>query len=314
MFYPAAIFAAWFGGLLPGLLATVTLSSYSIFFLRPHLLSDPLSDMPGFIRSTMFLSTSVLFTILIAGFQRALHKANFAIRKRDEFLSLASHELKTPITGLLLQNSLRKRKLENYDPAFFHPAELEKMIAFDLRNYQRIARLVNNMLDISRLELGKLPLHISACDLSALTNEVTQRVQTFFPANNVDFSVEAGDKLVCDVDPFQIEQVLVNLLSNAVKYGKGSPVVIRVEKVGEQARITVTDQGPGIALADQKRIFEKFERAVENAEIGGMGLGLYICKSIANQHHGNLVVNSAPGKGASFILDLPLSASMKRAH
>ncbi len=297
MHYPAVFLAAWIGGLWPGLLSTLVCSAYSLFVLRPQLVTTPTSDVPGLIRSFMFLSTAIFFTLLVSGLQRALIRAQGAIRLRNDFLSLASHELKTPLTSLTLQTQLRMRRLDTSLTA----ADFKKMVEFDLSQLTRLNRLIDNMLDISRIESGRSPFHPIPVDLCHLVREVTEHF------GDGSLRLEICEALEVECDVLQMEQVVVNLLSNASKYGQGSPVTVSVSRVDPGfAVICVKDEGPGIAPEHQEKIFQKFERLAPASQISGLGLGLFICRELVGRHGGTIAVESALGKGAIFRVHLPL--------
>jgi signal transduction histidine kinase len=230
--------------------------------------------------------------------------ARQAIALRDEFLSIASHELKTPLTAMKMQTQMRLRRVERGDaPA---SERLAEMFAADNLQLDRLARLIDDMLDISRMRAGKVDLHRTVADLAACTREVVARFQPHIAATQSLVVVEAPEPVVGEWDINRLEQVIGNLLSNALKYGQGNPVHLVVHRVGERARLVVRDQGIGIAPEDHARIFACFERAVVARSISGFGLGLHIVQHIINAHHGTVRVDSAPAAGATFTVELPL--------
>ncbi|MBC7386380.1 MAG: HAMP domain-containing histidine kinase [Cryobacterium sp.] len=197
-----------------------------------------------------------------------------ALRARDEFLSIASHKLKTPLTSIQLQTQMAKRNIEKNRETAFEPARVVKLIDQTDHSLRRLTRLVDDMLDISRITTGKLTFHRETLDLLALVREVVG-----------------------------------NLLTNAIRYGEGSPIKISVKNQADRAVLIVQDAGPGIAQENQDRIFERFERATPASSISGLGLGLSISREIVNRHSGTLFLKSSPGAGASFLVDLPLNAT-----
>lgn len=231
-------------------------------------------------------------------------EAQKAVAARDAFLSIASHELKTPLTSLTIQTQLRRRQLGRGQT--FTPEALLKMADGDARQLARLTRLIDDMLDISRIASGKLTINREHVNLSHVVREVAER--------SADQATRAGSPLLvsgdADVsgswDRFRIEQVVTNLFTNAVKYGAGKPVQAIVRASGGAATLEVIDQGIGIAPADQERIFRQFERAVGPSEASGLGLGLYIVKQILDLHGGTIRVQSEPGYGSKFTVSLPL--------
>lgn len=228
-----------------------------------------------------------------------------AIRARDEFLSIASHELKTPLTTIQLQTQLMKRNIELGRLDAFEPARVNRLVSQTDKSVKRLARLVDDMLDISRISTGKLTFTPETFDLSELTREVVDRLAV--QASGVLLSCDCRDPVEGVWDRFRIDQVLTNLVTNAIRYGQGSPVEVTVHRSGPRAVLTVRDQGPGVSPENQERIFQRFERATSASSISGLGLGLYISREIIERHGGSIRVESEPGKGAAFIVELPLS-------
>jgi signal transduction histidine kinase len=229
-----------------------------------------------------------------------------AIRARDDFLSIASHELKTPLTSLKIQTQLRQRLLEKGQHEQLSPDRLNSLFEADNRQLNRINRLIDDMLDISRIRSGQLSLQREEVDLCGIVREVVERFQAQASAEDGELSMQLCDSVPGHWDRFRIEQLISNLISNAVKYGNGKPVVVSVSSAGSFARLSVKDDGPGIAVEDRERIFHRFERAISANLVSGLGLGLYISREIARAHHGRIWVESKPGLGSEFIAEIPL--------
>ncbi|HUP56389.1 MAG TPA: PAS domain S-box protein, partial [Bdellovibrionota bacterium] len=230
-----------------------------------------------------------------------------AVRARDEFLSIASHELKTPLTSLSMQTQIRKRYLLREELSAFTPEKLRKMFDGDERQIFRLTRLIDDMLDVARIASGKLEIKPEPVDLEALVREVADRMSEQLKASDCTLQIETVGQVQGEWDQFRIEQVVMNLLSNAYKYGAGKPIRIRVSSEKDQAVLSVQDQGIGIAKEDQERIFGQFERAVPRSDVTGLGLGLYITRQIVQSHGGTIAVASDPGHGSMFIVRLPLA-------
>jgi len=243
---------------------------------------------------------------LLAELKKTKSELEQAVHIRDEFVSIASHELKTPLTSLMLQSQIRTRFLRNGDSSAFTPEKLAKMFDTDERHLIKITHLINDMLDISRINSGKLSINLERFDLCELVRELIDRYSEFFLA--------AGCTVACDFcessfgywDRFRIEQVVTNLLTNAIRYGAGKPILVQVQLISNKALIIVRDNGRGIAPENQSRIFQRFERADSKADISGLGLGLYIASQILEAHHGSIRVKSELGHGATFTVELPL--------
>jgi signal transduction histidine kinase len=231
-----------------------------------------------------------------------------ALRSRDEFLSICSHELKTPLTSLKMQiqivNRLKEKKGEG---VAFASANMEKFISHADRSVERIIHLVNDMLDISRVATGRLSLNLESVELETLVMDVSERLRPFMEVAGCELKVTIVDKITGLWDKFRIEQVITNLLTNAAKYAPEAPVEISVSKESNFAVLKVTDHGQGISERDQKRIFERFERLTNEESVSGLGLGLYISKEIVDLHHGSLSVSSMLNKGTTFYMKLPLT-------
>jgi PAS domain S-box-containing protein len=225
-----------------------------------------------------------------------------AVRIREDFLSIAGHELRTPLTSLMLQLRMLERTL---------PPEARETVGHRLdvirRQVTRLEALVASLLDVGRLSAGRLELDWGEVDAGALMREVLERLADVFQRAGCPVTFEAEPEVRGRWDAGRLDQVLVNLLSNAAKYGAGRPVHVRVERAGALARITVRDEGIGIAPEALPRLFGRFERAVSDRQYGGLGLGLYISRELARAMGGEVHVHSRLGEGATFTLELPLA-------
>ncbi|MGK4006246.1 AAA family ATPase [Sorangium sp. So ce1036] len=239
---------------------------------------------------------------------RLFAEAQEAIRRRDEFLTVASHELKTPLTSLQMQAQLVERLLRRHQRAQLPPERLEATLRVLDRQLARLGRLVDELLDVTKLNAGRLAIVRAPVDLAELAREVVERMSQQFADAGCPVRLELDEPVIGRWDPSRLEQVLINLLSNAMKYGAGKLVQVGVRRQADRALLVVRDQGIGIAEADQGRIFERFERAVSVRNFGGLGLGLYIARWIVAAHGGSIRVESVPGAGASFFVELPLEA------
>jgi signal transduction histidine kinase len=236
--------------------------------------------------------------------RRARTELEAAVKARDEVLSLASHELKTPLTSLMLQTQLLQRQQQRGEP--LPPEKVQRVLDQTARQTQRLARLVNDMLDISRLAAGKLALEAETFDLAELASDVVAKLGPQLSEAQCEVSVQAPEPVVGRWDRYRLEQVLTNFLTNAARYAAGKPVEVSVRRLEQRAELRVRDNGRGIAPEDQERIFRKFERAVGGREVGGLGLGLFIVREIVEMHGGTVRVESEVGKGAAFTVTLPL--------
>lgn len=229
-----------------------------------------------------------------------------AVHARDEFLSIASHELKTPLTTLKLQTQLRQNALATGNRDLFAEERLKPMFAGDARQIDRLSRLIDDMLDIARISTGRLTIHREPVEACGMVEEVLGRHRAQLEKAGCQVTLQTCKSVVGNWDRLRIEQVVANLLTNAMKYGQGKPIEITVAKHADTARLRVRDHGMGISPANHERIFQRYERAVSANEISGLGLGLYITKQIVEMHGGSISVESELGKGATFTVELPL--------
>jgi len=234
---------------------------------------------------------------------RLYHRAQEAIDLRDDFLAVASHELKTPLTTLQLQLDSLEATIER---ACAREEKAARRMASVTRQMQRLTRLVESLLDVSRLTTGRLALNREVFDLRGLVRSVLGHLEAQARSSGTELSAHLPeDAVVGSWDRLRIEQVLANIVSNALKYGPGKPVQVSLEVDGALARLSVKDEGIGISPQDARRIFDRFERAVPTQNYGGMGLGLFITRQIVEAHGGDIRVHSRPGEGAEFIVQLP---------
>lgn len=229
-----------------------------------------------------------------------------AVYARDEFLSIASHELKTPITSLKLQLHMTRRRLGPGHPQAPASDKLLPMIDASTRQLDRLTRLIEDLLDVSRIRAGKLGFSFEEVRVEELLREVVERFAEQLEQARCQLELRVEPGLTAVWDRSRMEQVLVNLLSNAIKYAPGSPIHISASAEGPLARLMVRDFGPGIPKDHQARIFERFERATVTRNISGLGLGLFIAREIVEGHQGTIHVESETGQGASFVVCLPL--------
>jgi signal transduction histidine kinase/CHASE1-domain containing sensor protein len=232
---------------------------------------------------------------------RLYEEAQQAIRQREEFLTIAAHELKTPLTSMRLNVQLLVRQLA---------PEVRDRMARQLlmieRQTVRLNKLVNQLLDVTRAVYGRLELAPEDLDLARLLREEVERASAELEAAGCEVALDLPRTLPGRWDRPRLEQVLTNLLSNAIKYGPKRPIHLSATSDGERATLVVRDEGIGIPAEDLERVFGRFERAVPVHHYGGLGLGLYLCRQFVEAMGGTIRVESEPDKGASFIVELPL--------
>lgn len=228
-----------------------------------------------------------------------------AIRGRDELLSVASHEMRTPLGALQLMVRVLKNELDAGKPAKSVARDLAAKIELADRQVSRISKIVNKLLDLSRLKAGAVFLDSEDVDLGEVAREVVARFEpeTAEAGSSITLAAEPG--VVGHWDLFRIEQILTNLIANAIRYGAGHPIDLVIARAGAAARLVVRDRGPGIAPEDLERIFERYARRMQKS-FSGLGLGLYIVRQILDEAGGTITVESEPGEGATFIVTIPL--------
>jgi PAS domain S-box-containing protein len=224
-------------------------------------------------------------------------------KARDEFLAIASHELKTPITSLGLHTELLLRLREQDGQALQSSAR--PRLQTIRRQTAKLAHLVQALLDVTHIASGRLALRPERFDLVSVVRDAMERWRAEFSRARCELDVRLEGSIPGRWDRGRIEQVIDNLLANAVKFGAGQPVEVAAEAEGARARVIVRDHGIGIAPEDQRRIFERFERAVPTRHYGGFGLGLWIVRNIVEAHGGDVRVWSQPGQGSRFEFTLP---------
>jgi len=231
--------------------------------------------------------------------KEAQRKLAEASQLKDEFLSMASHELRTPITAIKIFSELASRHPERITPEF---------LGMVLRQADRLAQLINDLLDVSRLKLGRMPVEMRPLDLAALVGEMCERRRSLSEERQISRTI-IPEEITVEGDPVRLEQVFSNLLDNAVKYSpEGSPIWLRVSRKHDKALVEVEDQGMGIAAEHLPHIFERFYKPGRHQAVySGLGLGLYISKEIVEQHGGRIWAESKLGKGSTFFVELPLA-------
>ncbi|MFN8484613.1 MAG: GAF domain-containing protein [Anaerolineae bacterium] len=238
---------------------------------------------------------------------RLYQQAQTAIRVRDEFLSVASHELKTPLTSMLLHVQMLQRYAREERLASLPTGRVAKMLETNERQVKRLASLIADLLDASQIGSGRLELDREPTDLVELVASVIERYAGEAIERGSEISFNARASPIGDWDPHRLDQVVTNLLTNAIKYGAGRPIDIFLDVGDDTARLSVRDYGIGIAAEQIPRIFDRFERATSARTYGGIGLGLYITREIVDAHGGQIEVTSAPDEGSTFTVVLPLA-------
>ena len=241
-----------------------------------------------------FLAVAAVTALLLGSLAAERERA---LALREEFIALASHELRTPLTPLKLQLQLLRRA--SSDPQL--PRHLDPVD----RQVSKLARLVEDLLDTSRLATGSWTLRYGRADLGALAREVVAGLGASLEAAGCEADVRVFGPVDGEWDQARLQQVVENLLANAIKFGAGKPIVVSVRGEGDVVELGVTDQGVGVPRDEQRRIFEPFERARQARDVAGLGLGLYVVRTVVEAHGGRVGVRSQPGHGSTFTVRLP---------
>lgn len=229
-----------------------------------------------------------------------------ALVHRDEFLAIASHELKTPITSIKAFLEALAKCMDY--PEKFDFAKNKQYMEISVKQVDRLGSIVNDLLDINRINQGKLVYDFKVVSIGPIIAEIIERMAVSFSRHKILVKLQDLDAYV-RLDELRFEQILLNIISNAVKYSRpGSSIYITMKKTHGRVKISVTDQGIGISQEDQKHIFTRYYRSsnVERSKVSGLGIGLFIVKELIKAHQGELSVSSIPGIGSTFTIDLPV--------
>lgn len=243
--------------------------------------------------------------------QVARQEAEKSLNERDEFISIASHELKSPLSALKLKAQMFRRDINAGKADAYSPERIHRLIEMTEKQMLRLERLVNDMLDVSRIRSGKLSMQLGEFKLHDLVEDVLIGMKEQFDLSQggAPKFISSSQNVVVSLDYMRIEQVLMNLLTNALRYGKGNPIKVYLSHTKDKIHLSVTDEGIGISPVNIAKIFGRFERAIQRNEVSGLGLGLYIGRQIVESHQGKIWAESKEGKGSSFHVELPLKLS-----
>jgi len=309
LFFLVVAIAGSVGGLVPGVLSVAVSAASGWWFLSSSANVERAAGalVGAIVFVPVGLAIALLGALVRAGFherENAARELSDAVRARDEFISTASHELKTPLTGLSLGiQRLSRSELRTHSSADPGVARALSSIS---RQTARLNILVNNLLDVSRISAGRIHLEIQDVDLLDVVRDVAARFDEELSRSRSTLTLSLHGPAVGRWDRLRLEQVLTNLLSNAVKYGSGRPIEVSVALQGGTAVLRVADQGIGIRTEDRQRIFERFERVADDNASGGVGVGLWIVREIVAALAGTVHVESVPGRGTTFTVLLPV--------
>jgi PAS domain S-box-containing protein len=280
-----------------------------------HTKKIPLLDKEGHPQYLVGISEDITEKILAEKDKQKMFQEQIArqeveksLQAKEEFISIASHELKSPISALKLQAQMFLNNIKNNKRDAFSLERVNKLIELTEREVSRLDRLVNDMLDASRITSGNLTMHFSNFNICKLISDVITKMSDMF--GKAGYPIPelrcSNENIIGNWDSMRIEQVIINLLTNAFRYGKGRPIEVGVSQKENKVVIFVKDQGIGIDAVNLDRIFNRFERIIDKNEASGLGLGLFISKQIVLAHKGRIWAESELGKGSTFYLELPL--------
>jgi PAS domain S-box-containing protein len=238
------------------------------------------------------------------------HELEEALKSRDEFLSIASHELKTPITTIKMHLQMTQHRIMSGKELDI--TKLGKSLKVTVSQVERLTHLIDDLLDISRIQAGKLVYSHEPVNVSDLVEDIVEGFGHQLDTSQNTVKTYIDEELVGEWDRTRIEQVIVNLISNAIKYAPGSQIVIFAKRDEDNAIISVQDFGPGIPKEMLGKIFQRFERLGQSTNISGLGLGLFICKQVIAAHSGTINLKSKDEQGATFEIVLPLHPRLNK--
>jgi signal transduction histidine kinase len=312
IFFAAVTFSAWYGGLGPGLMATVLATGFSaVFFLSP-VFSLSVAGLGNQAQLGLFLIEGWIISALSDALRTARRTAEAAVRTRDHFLAIAAHELKTPLTSVIGYTQVLNNRISLKGDLPDRERQIVQSIDSQAR---RLHQLIESLLDLSRIQTGRLSIQRQALDIVQLARRVVDEIRLTLEQHTIVLQAPK-EPLTIDGDELRLEQVLQNLLQNAIKYSPdGGEIRVTVEACDHQACIAVSDQGIGIPDSARDQVFQRYYRAgnIDPQRMNGMGIGLYVVQEIVSLHAGTVQLTSNGSSGSTFTVCLPRRPS-ERAH
>lgn len=278
------------------LLFTATVSSIFLGFIIGYITK----------KTILFKKKERHFLKLIEEERKAKLAAQEQIKARDEFLSITSHELKTPLTTIILRIQSTLDSILNQSLANFSGERLVESLNIAQQQTRRLQLLIKDLLNFSLITTGKMDLDLKAENLTNVVKETLKRFDDHITLAGCQLKADLNGDINGMWDQVRIEQAVSNLLTNAIKYGQGGAIEVKVEKHSSWAKIMVSDNGIGIDPSKQKIIFERFQRGTKDGKYQGLGVGLFIAKQITQAHGGRINVKSKLGSGSKFTIELPI--------
>lgn len=292
--YPLVIFSTWLGGSLSGLVSIFISTIYVFFFLKPELWHEVLTDPKLTIRTIIFYLSTSLFFFLVIALEKALKDAEEAVRHRDEFLTSASHELRTPITTIKLQLEVLKYQLKEKQISLSSVDSIERQV-------NRQDKLVSAMLDVAMIESGDIGLIKEECDLDLVIAKAVNTASESLHGNEVHLDIVP---VVAHCDRNRIEQAVFNLVHNAIRYGDKELIKVSLQKASSGVVIKIINSGAQISQADRVKIFDKMKRPLLSNQVQGLGTGLYLARHLVELHGGKIELENS-NENTVFSIELP---------
>lgn len=321
--------SAILGGLYSALLTTGIISLEAYFLFRAFYKTD--LDLTLYIQLVFFTGGAIIISYLINLIketkeitklkqQEKTYASTFIqlhdeyeialknIKARDQFLSIVSHELKTPLSIMLLKLHDMLNSIQNVSLANFSIQQLMNVLKNSEQQIKWLSLMINDLLDVSLITTGRMKLQLEDTDLVSITEQVRQSFSEMLKKEKCKIKINTRSSVVGRWDKVRIEQAITNLISNAIKYGENRPIEINIFKTGNHGKFIIKDEGIGIPTQEQKVIFDLFKRASKPKEYKkGLGVGLFITSAIVKVHGGRIKVSSIPKMGTSFTIELPLN-------
>ena len=312
--YPSCFAAILIGGFWLGLLATLICSLSVWYFFLPTFMSFNETSIQDLLGLITFMITGIILSVVQYQTEKSKLAKDYAVlnlasalRNRDEFISIASHELKTPLTALKLKLDLLLRQIQkqNLSDSF------DSMVKAALQQAQRLNELIDTLLDITKIQAGIMELNYEETTLLDSVQKVTLQASELLKTAKCDLKIDVSSTTKVFTDRVRLEQILTNLLTNAIKYAPASLIEIAATIRDSFLCISVEDHGPGIPEDTLKGIFNRFDRGQAPKNTKGLGLGLYIAQNLAIAQGGAIRAESEVGKGTVFRVMLPLQRLKK---
>ena len=293
--FPLLLVATWLGGGITGFIGLALSLSSIFFYVKPDLLGELHTDSALLVRFLMFIICTVAFLSIVTALEKALLRAEKAIKERDEFLTTISHELRTPITAMKLNLEVVKEQLKDYGITLPSIDAIQRQVS-------RQAKLISSMLDLAMIDSGDLGLKIEKWDLQEITEKAA--ILASETLNDDDVKLNLVPAFVrCDRK--RIEQVIYNLVHNAIKYGDRNSVEVLLRTDDKNALIEIVNSGTVIPEKNHSNIFKKMMRPIQPNQVQGLGVGLYLARHLVELHQGKIELSSHQNK-TIFTVKLPL--------